>query len=152
MGFLSDAEQQEVMRLFGQLVGDVKIILFTQRESPLYIPGLDCETCRDTRLLLEEVAALSQKLHLEVHDFDEGSDLAREYGITRIPAFVMTSPGVKGKVRYFGLPSGYEFSVLIGSLIEVSQAEPSNLETSEASTGVEDFDRTVHLQVFVTPT
>src|SRR5207244_7452026 len=106
-----------------------KLIYFTQKESPLIIPGQECGSCKDTRLLLEEVAALSDKIQLEVHDFVADSETAREHGIDRIPALVMTAEGVKGKLRYFGMPSGYEFSVLIGSLLDVSQR--SEEHTSE---------------------
>ena len=62
MGFLSADNQAEVKRLFEGLTGDVRLIYFTQRESPLFIPGHECETCKDTRTLLEEVAALSDKI------------------------------------------------------------------------------------------
>src|SRR5215831_14671920 len=114
MAFLTADNQNEIKRLFEGLSGDVRLIYFTQRESPLFMPGQECETCKDTRLLLEEVAGLSDKLHLEIHDFVVDSDLAREHGIDRIPAILMSADGVKGKVRYFGMPSGYEFSVLLG--------------------------------------
>jgi glutaredoxin-like protein len=149
VAFLSD-NQNEIKRLFEQLTGDVRLIYFTQKESPLIIPGQECETCKDTRLLLEEVAALSDKIQLEVHDFLADSEIAREYGIDRIPAIVMTADGVKGRVRYFGMPSGYEFSVLLGSLVDVSQGKSDlSEETVEVLQGLETD---LHIQVFVTPT
>jgi alkyl hydroperoxide reductase subunit AhpF len=62
----------------------------------------------------------------------------------------MMADGVKGQVRYFGLPSGYEFSVLLGSLVDVSNAEP---DLSEDTMAVLDaLDKSLHFQVFVTPT
>lgn len=150
MGFLSADDQKEIERLFEQLSGDVKLVYFTQRESPLYIPGQECATCKDTRLLLEEVAALSDRLHLETHDFVAESEIAREYGIDRIPALVMSSEAVKGKVRYFGMPSGYEFSVLLGTLVDASQGKTALSEkTMEA---LRDLKSDIHIQVFVTPT
>jgi len=150
MAFLSADNLTEIKRLFEGLTGDVRLIYFTQRESPLYIPGHECETCKDTRTLLEEVAALSDKITLEVHDFVAESQLAQEYGIDRIPALVMTADGVKGTIRYFGMPSGYEFSVLLGSLLDASQGKS---ELSEASIEtLSSVDKNLHIQVFVTPT
>jgi alkyl hydroperoxide reductase subunit AhpF len=150
MPFLSASDQTEIKRHFEQLDGDVKLIYFTQRESPIFIPGQECASCKDTRLLLEEVAALSDKLHLEVHDYMADSHLAREHAIDKIPAIVMTAEGVKGKVRYFGMPSGYEFSVLLGSLVDVSQAKselaPETIEVLGA------VNQNLHIQVFTTPT
>ncbi len=150
MAFLSGNDQNEIKRLFEQLSGNVQLIYFTQKESPLIIPGQECGSCKDTRLLLEEVAALSDKIRLEVHDFVADSEIAREHGIDRIPALVMTAEGVKGKLRYFGMPSGYEFSVLIGSLLDVSQGKS---DLSEETVGIlRGLDKDLHIQVFVTPT
>jgi alkyl hydroperoxide reductase subunit AhpF len=149
MSLLSPENQAEVKNIFEQLSGDVRLLFFTERESPLIIPGQDCPTCKDTRMLIEEIAALSDKLHLEIHEITPGSEIAREHGIDRVPALVMTADGVKGKVRYFGLPSGYEFSVLLGSLIDVSKAQA---DLSEETIKVLDaLDKDLHFQVFVTP-
>ena len=150
MGFLSADNQAEVKRLFEGLTGDVHLIYFTQRESPLFIPGHECETCKDTRTLLEEVAALSDKIKLEVHDFVAESQLAREYAIDRIPALVITADSVKGRIRYFGLPSGYEFSVLLGSLLDASQGKSELSDASVETLG--SVEKNLHIQVFVTPT
>jgi alkyl hydroperoxide reductase subunit AhpF len=150
MGFLSAENQAEVKRLFEGLTGDVRLIYFTQRESPLFIPGHECETCKDTRTLLEEVAALSDKIKLEVHDFVAESQLAREYAIDRIPALVITADNVKGRIRYFGLPSGYEFSVLLGSLLDASQGKSELSDASVETLG--SVEKNLHIQVFVTPT
>src|SRR5215467_12426257 len=150
MAFLSEDNQREIKQIFEQLSGDVRLELFTQHESPIIIPGNDCPTCKDTRLLLEEVVALSDKLHLDIHEVTADGDAAREQNIQRIPALVMTADGVKGKVRYFGLPSGYEFSVLIGSLVDVSKAQT---DLSEETTDVlNELQKDLHIQVFVTPT
>src|SRR5262249_48442282 len=124
MGFLSSENKADIEKIFEQLSGDVQLRFFTKHDSPLFIPGQqECTTCKDTQTLLEEVTALSEKLKLEVHDVTSNSEIAREYGIERLPALIMTADGVKGKVRYFGMPSGYEFSVLLGSLVDVSRAE-----------------------------
>src|SRR5215471_346316 len=149
MAFLSEDNQTEIKKIFEDLSGNVRLELFTQHESPIIIPGNDCPTCKDTRLLLEEVVALSDKLHLDVHEVTADGDAAREQNIHRIPALVMTADGVKGKVRYFGLPSGYEFSVLLGSLIDVSKAEAGlSVDTIKI---LDELQKDLHLQVFVTP-
>jgi alkyl hydroperoxide reductase subunit AhpF len=152
MALLTPEIQNDIKKIFEELTGDVRLLFFTQHVSPLVIPGReqDCPTCEDTRTLLEEVAALSDKLHLEIHEVSAGSEIAREYGIDRVPALIMIADGVKGKVRYFGLPAGYEFSVLLGSLVDVSTAEP---DLSEDTMKVLDtLDKDLHFQVFVTPT
>ena len=149
MPMISPEDQQTLQRLFEGLEGDVTIINFTQRESLLIIPGQECGYCKETRELLEEVTALSQKLHLETKDFVRDKQEADSLGVTRIPAFVLQGRA-KGKVRYFGIPAGYEFSTLIEDIIDVSKGT-TNLsnKTREALTTV---DQDLHIQVFVTPT
>jgi alkyl hydroperoxide reductase subunit AhpF len=150
MPMLSAQNQTEIKKIFEQLSGDVRLMFFTQRESPIIVPGQDCPTCKDARMLLDEVVALSDKLHLEIHEVSGDSDVAREHSVDRVPALIMTADGVKGKVRYFGLPSGYEFSVLLGSLVDVSTGEVDlSEETLEVLNGLE---KDLHFQVFVTPT
>jgi alkyl hydroperoxide reductase subunit AhpF len=148
--FLSAANQAEIQAIFQQLSSEVRLLFFTERESPIIIPGHGCPTCKDTRLLLEEVSALSDKIHLEVHEISADSEIAREHRIPRVPALVLTADGVKGVVRYFGLPSGYEFAVLLGSLVDVSTGQ---VDLSQETTEVlDDLQKDLHLQVFVTPT
>jgi alkyl hydroperoxide reductase subunit AhpF len=151
VGLLSEADQAEIKRIFEELSGDVRLEFFTQHESPIFIPGQDdCPTCKDTRQLLQEVAALSEKLHLEVHEVNLDGDVAKERKVDRLPALIMTAEGVNGRVRYFGLPSGYEFSVLLGSLLDVSMAQ-SDL-SQETLDVLNALDKDLHIQVFVTPT
>ena len=150
MAFLSEENQREIKTIFEQLDHDVHLEFFTERESPIIIPGGNCPTCKDTRLLLQEVVGLSDKLHLDVHEVTTTGEAARQQGIDRIPALIMSAEGVQGKIRYFGLPSGYEFSVLIGSLVDVSKVDADLAdETNEV---LSKLDKGIHIQVFVTPT
>src|SRR3954447_26128377 len=145
MALLSTENQKEIKHMFEELSGDVSLELFTEHESPLILPGTDCPTCKDTRLLLEEVAGLSDKLHLQVLEVRPEDGPAAAHGIQRIPALVISADGVKGQVRYFGLPAGYEFSVLIGSILDVSKGQAGlSDETMEV---LNSLDKDLHIQV-----
>jgi glutaredoxin-like protein len=146
---ISPEDQQTLHKLFEGLEGDVTITNFTERESLLIIPGQECDYCKETRDLLEEVTALSEKLHLEVRDFVRDKHEADSLGVTRIPAFVLQGRA-KGKVRYFGIPAGYEFSTLIEDLIDVSKGTTNLSDTTRQILATVDQD--LHIQVFVTPT
>lgn len=150
MPFISPQDQETLRALFAErLQDDVTIIYFTQRESRLIIPGLECAYCKETRELLEEITGLSEKLHLEVKDFILDEEEARQMGIERIPAFELKGH-TKGRVRYFGMPAGYEFSTLIEDLIDVSSGAVKLSEATRNS--FKDIDQDLHIQVFVTPT
>ena len=149
MPMISPEDQQTLQKLFEELEGDVTITNFTQRESLLIIPGQECDYCKETRELLEEVTALSEKLHLETKDFVRDKEEADRLGVTRIPAFVLQGR-TKGSVRYFGIPAGYEFSTLIEDIIDVSKGTTSLSDKTRQALATVDQD--LHIQVFVTPT
>ncbi len=150
MALIQEKDAQFIRDHFAKnMVGDVKVTYFTQRQSKLLIPGQECMYCQETRELLEEVAALSDKIELEVHDFVGDEEQAKQLGVERIPAFVLEG-AAKGKVRYFGIPSGYEFSTLIEDFVDVSKGTTDLSPTTKEALAQLPAD--VRIQVFVTPT
>lgn len=150
MALISPEDQQTLRELFAErLEHDVTITYFTQHDSVLIVPGHECGYCRETRELLEELVGLSDKLHLDIKDFVRDEAQARELGITRIPAFVLAGEN-KGRVRYFGIPAGYEFSSVVEDLLDVSSGTPALLDSTQQA--LEGLTQDLHIQVFVTPT
>lgn len=151
MPFIKPKDQQMLRDLFAErLEGEVTITYFGQRESVLIVPSHECEYCEATRELLEELVALApEKLHLEVKDFVADEAEAQRLGITRIPAFLLGGQA-KGKVRYFGVPAGYEFSGLIDDLLAVSTGKTGLHPATEQALAAVPQD--LHIQVFTTPT
>jgi glutaredoxin-like protein len=141
MAFLSEKDQQYVRNLFENMTDDVKLIMFTQE--------LECQYCRETRQILEEVAELSDKLSLSVYNFQTDKELSEKYKIDKIPATVIEGKRDYG-IRYYGIPSGYEFSSLLEDIVDVSIAESGF--SAEAKEMLAKIDKPLHLQVFVTPT
>jgi len=132
------------------LRAEVKVTLFTQAASRIIVPGeLECPACEETRALLEEVAQVNDKIKLEIHDFRAEKEVASQRGVDKIPAILLQ--GKKpDSVRFFGIPSGYEFTTLVEDLIDVSRGETAlSTETKQALSAL---TQEVHIQVFVTPT
>lgn len=145
MGLLNTNIQKQVRQVFNSLENPVRLLLFTQGEGG----ALECQMCRENRQLIEEVAALSDKISLEVYDFVGDAKVADEHGIDKIPALVVAGEKDYG-VRFFGIPSGYEFSSLIEGITAVSRRKPSlNKKTLQ---DLQKLDQPVRIQVFVTPT
>jgi len=151
MPLIADKDQQTIRQHFAaNLAGDVEIVLFTERQSPLIIPGHQaCETCKETEELLAEVAALSDKLGLTVRELKEAGEEAASYGIDRVPAFVLKG-AARGRVRFFGIPSGYEFSALIADLVDTSKGVTDLSEPTR--TFLASLAEEVNIKVFTTPT
>ncbi len=112
-------------------------------------PEGNCMFCKEIQALLEELAELSDKLTVEVHSFEAEPELAARYGIDKAPAIVLEGEKDYG-VRFYGIPSGYEFVSLLEGIVDVSRGE------SEADRAllelIEREGKPVHIQVFVTPT
>lgn len=141
MSLLGDKERDQVGQMFGDLVNPVKLITFTQEQ--------ECEFCEETRELIEELATLSDKVEAEIYDFVENADVAEKYGIDKIPAVAILGEKDYG-IRYFGIPSGYEFSALIEDIQDVSAADSGLAETSRST--LAGLKEPLHIQVFTTPT
>ena len=150
MALISDKDQQGLKdRLRRELKRDVTIRFFTRKTFGLTIPGRECATCDDTQKLLQELVALSPKLHLETKDFFSEPQAARDAGVERIPAIVLGSDGASN-AKFYGMPAGYEFASLLESLIAASRGVSQlSLETRKKLKRVK---APVRILAFVTPT
>jgi len=144
---LDDQIIEQVRDIFSSLQHDVAIVHFTTERS-------SCMYCTETRQLVEELAPLSEKLHLFVYDYEKDADKAREYDVDKTPATIIASYDngqIKNHgIRYFGIPSGHEFSSLIQDIMSVSERD-SGLKPATREF-LHSLTQPVHLQVFVTPT
>lgn len=145
MALLQQKDRDYIIKEFEKIQRPVKLVMFTQE--------FECDYCRDTRLISEEVASLSNKITLEVYDFVKDSALAQQYGIDKIPATLVMHGGDQPKdygIRYYGIPAGYEFTSLIHDILMVGTGE-SGLSL-EMKKWIAELKTPLHLQVFVTPT
>ncbi|MGB2694210.1 MAG: thioredoxin family protein [Dehalococcoidia bacterium] len=115
-------EQDYVRERFGkELEGKVKLDYFTQRASKLYVPGREeCVHCEDVHKMLEEIASLSDKVSLTVHEFADTPEEAAKLGIDKVPGIVLRGP-MNRPLRFFGIPGGNEFPNFIETMIEASK-------------------------------
>jgi len=141
MAIIQDKDKQAIQERLKDLANPVKLINFTQE--------LECQYCRETQQLAEELAELSDKIELEVLNFQIDKDAAEKHGVDKVPAIVIEGAKEYG-VKFYGIPSGYEFASLLEALVAVSTGD-SGL-SPESREKVAGLDRPVHIQVFVTPT
>ena len=136
-------DKKEALRndLKERMADPVKIVMFTQE--------IECRFCSDTRQLVQEIAALSDKVTVEVYDFMANGDKAKEYKIDKIPALAIIGKKDYG-VRIYGIPYGYELQTLIGAVVYVSRGTTDLSEKTKAI--LADVKSPVHIQVFVTLT
>ncbi len=147
---ISEQDKAQLKRtLRKELKAEVTVRLFSQKPSLLTIPGRHCPYCPQTQRLLEELVGLSPKLHLEVIDFYEQPQVAREHRVTRIPAIELSKDGSAG-VKFYGIPSGYELATIIEGIKTISRGvSPLSMDARKK---LRQVNQPVHIQVFVTPT
>jgi len=125
MSFIVGEDAKAVREVLKSLPKKVKIVYFTQE--------LECQYCRETKQLLTELEELSEdKLELQVYNFVNDKVQAEKYRIDKIPATVILDE--KGKdygIRYYGIPSGYEFSSLLEDIQMVAKGEPDVSEDTK---------------------
>ena len=143
---MSEQDRVEVKKILEVMTGEVQVDLYTKRAPLIAVPGVEpCETCPETEQLLAEVASLNDKIKVTVHEKSaEGDDVQ---GI--FPLMEFRGAGVKGKLRYFGIPAGYEFRTLLDTLVAVSSGESGLSEESKKD--LSKVSQPVAMQVFVTP-
>ncbi len=143
MPLMDDKTREDVRNLLSDLTGPVKLLMFTQE--------FECQYCRETHQIIEEVAELSDKVTVEIRDFVEDEALAKELNIDKIPAIaVLGENDTDYGIRFFGIPSGYEFMSLLEAIKLVSKGELQL--TDETKAFLDSLEGPLHLQVFVTPT
>ena len=143
MAFLTDRDRAAVRQEFEKLAGPVKLVVFSQE----LVAG---ELCRQNEQLMREVAELTDgKATVEVLNPAIDRERAEAYGVDQVPATVVEGARDYG-LRFYGIPSGYEFSNLIDSMIVASTGEPQLSEATRASLAALAGD--VEIKVFSTPT
>lgn len=147
MALLSPADQQKLREAFDQMTRPVRLRFFTQT--------IGCETCAETRQILDELPPLSERISIEEVNLVLDKDTAAQHGIDRAPAIVLVSQGEDGqwtdsRIRFLGTPAGYEFISLVQAVLLVG-GRPSGL-TDATRQRLAAVAEPLAMQVFTTPT
>jgi alkyl hydroperoxide reductase subunit AhpF len=147
MSLISPADQEKLREAFNEMTSPVRLLFFTQT--------LGCETCLETRQILDELPPLSDKITIEEVNLVLEREKAAQYGIDRVPAIALVgedgSEQTKdSRIRFLGTPAGYEFMSLVQAVLLVGGRPPSL--TDENRRRVNAVTRPIAMQVFTTPT
>jgi glutaredoxin-like protein len=143
-------EQEFLREKFSrELVRRVRIDFFTQKETSFFVPRRQpCQYCKPTRQMLEELAALTDRISLRQHIFEEDEQAVAQHGVERIPAIVLHS-GDGRWLKYYGSPGGYEFVPLVETIVDISRG--TNYLSNRIRKRLGKLKKDVRIQVFVTP-
>jgi alkyl hydroperoxide reductase subunit AhpF len=151
MALLSTADQARLRQSFATMVNPVRVLFFTQT--------IGCETCPETRQILDELPALTDRITIEEVNLVLNRETAEAYRIDRAPAIAIVAPGPDGqpdsgltdsRIRFLGAPGGYEFISLVHA-VRLVGGGPSSL-TEENRRRIAQVETPMLIQVFTTPT
>ena len=167
MSLLGAEDQERLREEFAQLTRRVHLIYCTQT--------VGCETCAQTRRILDELPPLSDRIVIDEINFVLEPERAKTYGIDRVPGIAVAYEDAAGgdaplrdsRIRFLGAPSGYEFISLVQAVILAGRgtggedgagavsgsAVSGAMQLSETSRArLDAVTQPVTLQVFTTPT
>src|SRR5262245_9983041 len=147
MGLIGAADQERLRERFAAMSRPVRLLFFTQT--------LGCETCLQTRQILDELPLLSDQVSIEEINLVLDREKAAQYEIDRVPAVAIVGQDESGaerdsKIRFLGAPAGYEFASLVQAVLLVGGVA-GNL-SAEGLTRVAAVSSPVTMHVFTTPT
>jgi alkyl hydroperoxide reductase subunit AhpF len=142
MPILQTRDEEAVRKEFERLTGPVTLVVFSQEL-------VAADLCRQNEHLMKEVAALSDKITVQVLNPQIDRERAEAYGVTDVPLTIVEGARDYG-IRFLGIPAGYEFSNLIDAIIATSRGESGLSEATKATLAT--LPGEVEIKVFSTPT
>jgi glutaredoxin-like protein len=119
----------------------VKLVFFEQ--------SIGCDACTPTRQLIQQIADLNPYIAIDTLNLVLENDRSAQYGIDRVPAIVVCSPG-RDRIRFYGAPGGHELMSLLQAIRMTAAGESGLSDASRVK--LAEVTRPVTLQIFFTPT
>ena len=142
MALIRDEVAQQLREEFAGLANPVRLVVFSQ--------ALADPESEQVKRLMEELSAIEPRISVESCNFVLDTARVEELGMKRTPGVAILGQDKDYGVRFYGLPSGYEFGTLIDAILDVySGASGLTEATRQALAGIES---PLHIQVFSTPT
>ena len=144
MGLLEEKDKQFLKDKFSKEMDKIVKILFFSNE-------LNCQYCKEIKMLLDEVSELSDKIEIQEFNFYNDKEEVSKYNLEESPVIVfLNEEGEDTGIRFYGIPSGYEFSTFIEDVIMISSGK--HQLSDKAVEEISKIDKPIEIKVFVTPT
>jgi glutaredoxin-like protein len=140
MPLLDDNTKNEVRNFLNGMESKTKLVYFETKD--------DCTYCNEISMLLDEIKGTTDKIEIEKHDISEKA-VAEKHGADRAPLIIFEGKN-RGKVRFYGIPSGHEFGGFLATIVEVSKGETMEFN-EDLKKKIAEIDVPLRLDVFVTP-
>lgn len=138
---LNEDVSKQIQKAIEPMKNPIKMVLFTKKGS--------CNTCQETKQLLEEMSALNDKISIDFKDMDTDKADAEKYGIEYVPTFVVLNDKDEySGVKFQGIPAGHEINSFLSAIVYMSGVE-YQLD-QKVLDRIAKIDKPVDIKVFVT--
>lgn len=143
MALLDEKSRETLRGIFGREFKDpVDIVVFTDKG--------DCRYCKETLQIAQEVSSINPDIVVKHYPSENSLTEVEMYSVRLFPATIIRSPEKDYGIRFFGIPSGYEFETYVKDILMVSNKRTMLKDsTREFARGVSE---PLNIKVFVTPT
>ncbi len=135
---LDEGTKEQVKQILSKMTEDVNIVYVNNENAPL---------SSQIKELLTELTELNE--HLKLKEYKKDDKEAKVLGLEDSPAVVLMNKNIKGRIVYYGIPSGYEFANLLDVLVRASNNDPGL--TPKSKEFLDSLTEPIKLNVFVTP-
>lgn len=143
MGIIDEKSKKEILETFQkELEGDVNLVVF-------YDDKERCQYCAETVEMLDTLSSLDGRIKVTKYDIKASGKEAKFMGVENTPAIVIGGSKMY-KAIYYGIPAGYEFSSLIGDILDASKGSTQLSEATKSK--IKGIKKLTDIKVFVTPT
>ena len=140
VSMLGEKDKAYVKKTLGGMKDEVRLTLFSR-------DGGECKYCGETEGLLGDIAAADPRVKVEILSLQKDAARAKELGIDKVPGIALL--GRKDyNLRYFGLPSGYDFIPFVETIRALGDDNPGI--SPESAARLAKLTKPVQLSVFVT--
>jgi hypothetical protein len=137
---LQQKDKEYVRKTLAGMKDEVRLVLFSR-------DGGACKYCGEAEGLLADIAGAAPQVKVEVLSLKKDAARAKELGIDKVPGIALL--GKKDyNLRYFGLPSGYDFTPFVETIRAVGNDDPG--VSRETAAALARLTKPVQLSVFVT--
>ncbi len=138
--FLSEAERSAIQQRLGLMKAEVTILAFIGDDA--ISKGLEDFS--------RSVASLGPRIKLDIQNVEAGKNPSMTtHHVSRWPIALLVK-GDFSRIRYYGVPLGYEVPAFLDALVELSSS--STALSPKAKTALSTVRRKANIKVFVLPT
>jgi len=138
---LNEDVSKQIKKALEPMQNNITMVLFTKEG--------ECNTCEETKQLLDEVKVLNDKISVDFKDLEKDADLAKDYQIDAVPTFVILDDKGKYKgVKFQGIPAGHEINSFLSAIVYMSGLD-LGLD-KKIIDRISKIDQPVDIKVFVT--